>query len=301
MNETRTARVQHLLDRITRKWWLVLLFILLQFLPPVTAKPFEPDQYNQVIRQILSHGVIYAHSEVYPVLKVLAVVMLIALLVLRNRFGRFFALYAAGCYVFFAFGQSFAHTRDYGFGVLLSNLVMFLLVAAVWTWEAIARRNDFSFAPQPWYRYWHVPLAVLAFWYPLSFRTGGPDFGFEAFLGGPAAVAFCLMTPVFLSLLLLNVPRVNAAVIRITALAGTIIGFWNAIGVFDPHTNRWNLLLHVPLMVISVYALVVSLRLRVNQKDEAEAVCGVQSTQAGCRASWPAGEGPGRRSSFRGR
>jgi len=71
-----------------------------------------------------------------------------------------------------------------------------------------------------------------------------------------------MMTPAYLAILTLYYPKVNIATLRVTSLVGTIIGFYNMMTNFliDPGKLWWNGVLHIPLVVISIYALVLSLK-----------------------------------------
>ena len=55
------------LERITRKWWFFLLFVLLQFVPPYASKGYKfPEEWSSVIIHALSNAFIYSYSELYP-------------------------------------------------------------------------------------------------------------------------------------------------------------------------------------------------------------------------------------------
>lgn len=68
------------------------------------------------------------------------------------------------------------------------------------------------------------------------------------------------MTPVFLAVLIVHYPMVNRVTLRITALVGLIIGFYNMLVnfVFEP-ALWWKGMLHLPLVLLSVYGLLLSL------------------------------------------
>jgi hypothetical protein len=67
---------------------------------------------------------------------------------------------------------------------------------------------------------------------------------------------FCLTTPVFLFLLVLFYPKVNAFAYRITAFTGLLYGLFNMTHFFNPQL-RWMGILHLPLLVISLCALLL--------------------------------------------
>jgi hypothetical protein len=164
--------------------------------------------------------------------------------------------------VIFAAGQSISVTEKYEIAVCTLNLAMFLIVAMFWIWETIALKNNFAMTRQPMWKYWVVPIALLAFWYPLSPKTAMPDFNlFYLFING-AGLAFCTMTPVYVGLLTLYYPKVNIATLRVTSLVGLIVGLYNMHHNFiiKPDIRWWNGVLHLPLLAISLYGLILSLK-----------------------------------------
>ena len=249
-------------DRITRRWWFFVLFVLIQFIPPYASKGYNIEDWGEVIQHALSNAIVYEHPEIFPYFQVIAILALIGILVFRNKFARVFGVYVAISYVIFAIGQSIAYTEKYGVSMCPINLVMFLMVAAFWAWEAAALKNDYILRKLPIWRYWVVPLAILAFWYPMNWQTGRPDFNPLLLFSSGSGLAFCLMTPVFLALLSLQWPRVNIATLRVTSIVGLIIGLYNLPHNFavNPARTWWNGVLHIPLLVISLYGLILSLK-----------------------------------------
>jgi hypothetical protein len=162
----------------------------------------------------------------------------------------------------FAIGQGIGVSEKYGVAICTITLIMFLTVAGFWLWEAIVMKNDFSPAKSPIWKYWVVPLAFLAFWYPLNLRTALLDFNPVCLFTNIAGAAFCTMTPVYVALLTLYWPKVNIATLRVTSLVGLIIGLYNMhLNFFvRPSTLWWNGVLHIPLLVISLYGLIISLK-----------------------------------------
>ena len=252
------------LERITRKWWFFVIFVALIFVvPPYASKGYKfPEEWGNVISHVLGRAIIYSHSELYPIFKIIPILLIVSILIFRNKVARLFNIYVALSYVLFAFGQSIAVTEKYGVAICTISIVMFLVVAAFWAWEAIVVQNDFKPARIPLWRYWVVPLAVLAFWYPLDWRTWKPDFNPVYLFTNVAGVAFCMMTPVYVGLLTLYWPKVNIATLRVTSLVGLSIGIANMFANFlvRPSVNWWNGVLHIPLLVISLYGLIISLK-----------------------------------------
>ena len=252
------------LERITRRWWFFLSFVLLQFVtPPYASKGYKfPEEWSNVIMAALRNAFIYSYPQLYPILKIIPIVLITLIIIFRNRFGRLFNIYVAFSYVLFAFGQNIAVTERYGVAICTVNLIMFLAVAGFWAWEAIVLQNDFRPAKIAIWRYWVVPLALLAFLAPGKPRAGVPDFDPAYLLTNGAGAAFCMMTPVYVGLLTLYWPKVNIATLRVTSLVGMIIGLYNmpVNFIISPGTRWWNGVLHIPLLSISVYGLILSLK-----------------------------------------
>ena len=201
-------------------------------------------------------------SPLYPVFKIVPLILIFAIILFRNRIGRIFSLYGCITYLLFAFLQGIAITDKYGFGIVTGNFILMILVAIFWFWEAFVNKNNFTPQKLPIIRYWVAPLMFLAFWYPINLESMKPDFNLAYLFTNPAGLAFCTMTPVYLGILTLYYPKVNIATLRVTSLLGIIIGFWNMVVNFliKPDILWWNGVLHLPLVFISIYAFVLSFR-----------------------------------------
>jgi len=266
-NET----VQGKLESITRKWWFLLLFILFQFFPAYAQKGYDPSKWEKFIGHTLEHAFASSVEWLYPVFKIVPIILVISIIFLRNRATRWFDVYVGISYVLFAFLGSIAVTEQHGLAIITGNFVAFLLIAAFWFWDVFAQKNDFSPQKQPLWKYWVVPLAFLAFWTPMSVPyspMNPPDFNPIYFFINGAGLAYCMMTPVFLAIITLYHPRINMATLRVTSLEGILMGLINIYMNFftDFGLYWWNGVLHIPLMTISIYGLVLSFKKRHPQK-----------------------------------
>ena len=242
---------------------VLTLFILIGTItPPIVTKGFDTSKIGEIISYILQNALIKFCSPLYPVFKIIPIILIFALILFGNRIGRIFSLYGGITYLLFAFLQGIAITDKYGFGVVTGNFILMILVAIFWFWEASVNKNDFTLQKSPLIRYWVVPLAFLAFWYPVNPKSMRPDFNLACLFTNSAGLAFCTMTPVYLGILTLYYPKVNIPTLRVTSLLGIIIGFWNMVGNFliEPNILWWNGVLHLPLVFISIYAFILSFR-----------------------------------------
>ena len=257
------GKIQEKLELITRKWWFLALFILIGTItPPIVTKGYDPSKTGEIITYILSNSLIKFCSFLYPIFKIIPIIIVFALILLGNRISRIFSLYGGITYILFAFLQGISINDKYGFGIVTGNFILMLIIAFFWFWEAFVNKNNFSPQKTPIIRYWVVPLALLSFWYPVNLKSMKPDFNLAYLFTNPAGLAFCTMTPVYLGILTLYYPRVNIATLRVTSLLGVIIGFWNMVMNFiiEPDVLWWNGVLHLPLVFVSIYALVLSFR-----------------------------------------
>ena len=256
--------IQEKLELLTRKWWFYLLFVLIQFVPPYASKGFEPAETGMVTSEILSRSLAYSYPSAFPIFKIIPMIFVISIVFLKNAVRRPFSVYVGIAYVLFAFLQNIAVTEKYGLGIITINLVMFCLVAAFWFWEAIIQKNDFTPRKQPVWKYWVIPAAFLAFWYPGSISGASiiPDFNPAYILTNVAGLTFCMMTPVYIAILTLYYPRINMVTLRVTSLVGVIIGIYNVLTNFILYISLlwWNGVLHIPLLTISLYALILSFK-----------------------------------------
>jgi len=251
------------LELIAGKWWFLTIFVLVGIMtPPIVTRGFEFSKIWEIIFYILNNALIKDYTFLYPIFRVLPIVLIFALILVRGRISRIFSLYAAITYLLFAFLQVIAITDKHGFGILTGNFILMLTVAVFWFWEAVVNKNDFNSCRRSLDRYWVIPLALLAFWYPIDLQTMNPDFSLIHFFTNPAGLFFCTMTPVYLAVLILYYPKVNIATMRVTSLLGTIIGFGTMVASFiiDPTIRWWDGILHLPLVFISIYALYLSFR-----------------------------------------
>ena len=63
------------LDYLTRKWWFFLFFIVLQFVPSYASKGFDPAETGLVTGEILSHALVYDFPSLFPIFKIIPVIL----------------------------------------------------------------------------------------------------------------------------------------------------------------------------------------------------------------------------------
>ena len=258
MNVERTHRI---LDAKTRKWWFFVIVIALGYIPPFASRNFELMQFMNILRTTLGNSLYYACTPAFPVFQAIAIIMLILLACFPTRMSRTFAVYASLCYILFNI-QNIAITEKYGISVVTMNVILFPLVSTAWAWEAVVVKNYFSRIRQPFWKFFVLAAALFAFWLPISPKTGEPDFKVLYFLTSGSALTFCMMTPVFLAVLIFFYPCVNQITLRVTGLVGTAIGLVNVIPklILRQYSTWWDGFLHLPLLLLSILGMALSMQ-----------------------------------------
>ncbi len=163
-----------------------------------------------------------------------------------------------------AIGQGVGFSERYGLVVLTGNVALILLVAFSWGWECLVGRNKFRrefFDPK---RLWLVPLAIWTYWLPVESFKLNLQYLLVRYFG----VSYCFTTPVILTLMSLYYPDVNKPVMRLTAFLGLIFGLYNvlppliylAMGKYMVEAIWRGTILHLPLLITSTYALILTLK-----------------------------------------
>ena len=252
--------MEYIVSIFGRKKWLypityIILFFASSFIPHYTSTGYNYfGESGKVIVQIMSVS-LEKYLSLSPIFHMATFVLLILVWKYGNRVGRYFCLYFGVNLIFIALTQCIATTADYGFSIMTGTMLAFLLIGSLWIWESFNPKTNVEFSTIPLSRYWVLPLAIFAFWSPMNLDLQ-PDFSPVLLLNSLYGVGGCVTLPVFIFLLTLLYPRVNEPVYRITAFVGLIYGFWNMFSLLKPHT-RWLGIIHIPLLVISLYALIL--------------------------------------------
>ena len=254
-------KIQNSLESVTKKWWFLLLVLVLFFLPSYSSQAYDPEEIPLLIIEVMSNAFIYSYTSLFPVFKIIPILLILGIILFGDRITRIFDIYVAIFITLFATLQNMALTENYGFAIVTGNFVVYLLVALLWVGEAIVKQNDFSPQKRPLWKYWVVPVALMAFWFPVNTGTQPPHFDPRYFLLNEAGLTGCMMIPVYLAVLTLFFPKVNIPTMRLTAFVGLVTGSLNVIQWFQFYPQAWVMgVLHIPLLVISIYAFVLTLR-----------------------------------------
>lgn len=252
-----------MLDRFLLSWKFIVLIIVMQIvLPPIATKGFQWENIGGIIISTLSSAFI---QNMYPyawIFQILAIGMLLMLVIRKEKISRWFMFYAGCCFMLYTVIQNVALTEKYGLSIVTVNVVMMLLVAFLWFRGALLGNSRFTFSNLNWKTGWTIPVAFFCLWWPMDMAQGAtPDWNLIHLFTGGSAMAFCPMTPVFLTLLILNKGDIDVTLLRVTAVVGFIIGCYN-MGNFATDAGFYLGLYHLPLLGMSLYALLVSMKMK---------------------------------------
>jgi hypothetical protein len=254
------------------RWFYPLVYFLLlaiAFLPLFTERPYDPRNTGEVISSILlvSTQPYAAWGWVFHI----ATLAVIALAAWRPTFGgRIVAVYFGLNYWVVAAVQTHGVTEEYGFAVHTGALVASILLGLLWLSVAWRSRLHLSFRGVPRWRWLLLPFALLVFWAPLTVEGHRilPNFNPFLLLTSPDyGLAYCFVTPVFLFLLILAYPHVDEFALRVTAFNGLLYGLFNLSHWSDPN-RLWMGVMHLPLLVMSVTALLLSHRIPARRQPQ---------------------------------
>ena len=251
------------------KTLLILVVLLIcSFIPVFATSPFPQQDSSLVIKEVLMKTSV-AYLWLSPIVHVATVVLLIAMYLYGSRVARIVDAFFAILFLFIAFSNHIAVTETYGLAVVAGNLIPILIVGLLWIWEVYRPQNNYVFERLPAWRYWVLPFAFLAFWSPINAQLN-PDFNPLLLLNSSFGVMYCPTTPVIIALLTLIYPRVNTIVLRATSFVGLIVGLFNLMSYFImPGYTLWNLVLHTPLIFISLYGLLIPTLAKTNLSSQA--------------------------------
>jgi hypothetical protein len=205
-----------------------------------------------------------AYLWLSPIIHVITVVLLVALYRYGSKIGRVADAFFGILFLFIAFSNHIAITENYGLAVVTGNLVPVFIVGLFWMWEVYKPHNEYVFQRLPAWRYWVLPFVFLAFWSPINAELN-PHFSPLLLLTSSFGVMYCPTTPLIIAILTLIYPSVNMYVLRTTSFVGLVMGLFNAMSFFImPGYTLWNLILHTPLIFISIYGLLIPILMEKN-------------------------------------
>jgi hypothetical protein len=225
-------------------------------LPLYAQKPYPPQDTQDVIVNLLMVADV-PYGAFAPIFHIATLLFAGLILWQPGKWGRLTALYIGVNYLILIVTCTMGTTEKYGFVVMTGALVMYAILGIAWLTAAVRNKLQAAFRKPTILEWGLCLLALLAFWAPYTIVQGAvqPYFNPLLLLTSPDyGMTFCFTTPVFLMGLILCYPSVPDFAFRITAINGLVYALFNLSHWFDPE-RWWMGALHLPLLLISLYAI----------------------------------------------
>jgi hypothetical protein len=246
---------------LMRKGWFLIVFLFVQAIPPYAAHGYAWQDLPFVNAYILTHPIKIFSANLFPIFQIIPLLLLMAVFFFRNRVSRIFSLYVAFTYFLVAFLQNISISGKYGLAICVGNVLTFLLLASIWFGECISPKNELVVHRLPLWKYWPIVLALLAFWEPINPQTLLPDFNPMYMLTSGAGLSFCMITPLYLAILITFFGQKNQGMWMATSLIGIIMSLGNMVLEFVIYPSYWWIgVLHFPLFILSMVGFILSVR-----------------------------------------
>ena len=263
----KEERVFNKVRKLSKKWWFYLILFIILFIPSIATKGLDPRNTSDFVATVFKHSFANSISPIYPVIQSVIIVFIALLFIFKGKVTRMFSIMVATNYLLITVVDNVAITEKYGLGIILGNVLAFSIISVLWIWEIFINKNTFNRRNKSIAIYIFIILASFSFLLPADANTLLPSINILTLFTSGSGVWFCFVTPLYLSLLLYFYPSINIVILRVTSFVGLIIGLLNLSIHFTTYveTNWWYGILHLPLLVISLYGLIISLRQRDSQ------------------------------------
>lgn len=240
---------------LTSKWWFYLLLFLIPLLvPSYTSKPLAYGQVGELMGIVVREA-LQPYDWLAPVFHLATVAFVILLWKFTMKVSKYFYAYLTVNFVFMALAQNITVTEKFGFVIIFNNLLHIFLIGILWVPAIFRRGSELRLVEVEKWRFWAVPLAILAFWAPMN-ELGQPDFNPMLLLTSAYGLAFCFTAPVMIFVLTLYYPNIYKPAYRFLCVVGAYLGLLNLSGPLTiPGYPFWVAILHIPLFTISIYGL----------------------------------------------
>ena len=247
------------LDNLTRNSWFYIAIMAAMFaIPTIAQQPFDSRNMANLIADVMKNAFIFRYPVLFPIFKIIPIILVGFIFLRGEKATRIFDIYAASILLITAIFQNMANTENYGKVALLGNQILLGLLALLWIWEAIVKKNSFIRKKRPVGKYWVFLPAFLAFWFPMDTQTLQPDFSLGLLFTSEAGLTWCMIMPLILALLAFFEPDINYPLARITAFLGISLAIMNLLNWFVFSQHLWLGILHLPLLILSIHVWVLS-------------------------------------------
>ncbi len=243
---------------IVYSWWFKVILILLEFCPIITQNPYNPQNTTILIGDVLKHPFI---NDVGFALVIAKIVLLLILIIpfTKNKYSHKFILgYYTIILLISGLFQNMSNT-EYGFTFIVGNMILEFSVAGFCLYDFIKNKSVIAKEDINKKSLWIIPLMFLALLMPYTINNNTVIPSVNSIFTNEAGVTYCMITPVIIGILILFNKEINKPTLHIISFVGAIFGVLNAMTWFGVDIQNWWMgILHLPLLILSIYGLIVS-------------------------------------------
>ena len=247
-----SGRTLSFITNTARRYWLFALLLFPPLIPPYSSRGYALTDWAVVNQYILFHPIKADLAFLFPIFKIIPVLILTGLFLHIKPAARLLYGYMALFFALAGILQSVSISARWGLAVCTGNLVTFLFLSFLWGREAIRNPSRLVFRQEGFLQYWPVWLALIPFWYPVNPQTLLPDFNPQYLITSGAGLSFCLTTPLFLAVFLMSTDNTIHLPTACLAFVGLYMGLSNlALEWIILPEFWWIGVLHLPLAILS--------------------------------------------------
>jgi len=247
--------------------WLKIVLTIVLFIPAYAQVAYDPAATTDVIAAVMSNPFVIQVSWLLPIFKLLLLAVVILSIVNIKTSKNILIVYYAFILLVVGIFQNMANTEEYGFVILLGNILVQFIVLAFLIYDIIKSKTKIDNKSLNTKRLWIIPLMLLAFLMPYAINSDGNiylSFSFSI-LFNEAGVTYCMITPVVIGLLLLYSKGVDKATLSVISYVGFAFGLLNMMTWFIMNSADWWMgVLHLPLLIIAFYGLITVYKEKTN-------------------------------------
>ena len=246
------------MEKIIYKKWFKILLVIIMFCPLITEQKYNSQYTTNVIRSVLQHPFINNIGVELIIAKIVLLGICLLPLFVKEKFCKYILGYYAIILLFVGLFQNMSYT-EYGFTFIIGNMIVQYIIAICCFNDIIKGKSKISKEDLNKKALWIIPLMALAFLMPYTIKNNIIVPSISTVFTNEAGVTYCMITPVIIGMLILFSKNINKATINAISFVGLSFGIFNMMTWFGFNIENWWMgILHLPLLIISIYGLRIS-------------------------------------------
>ena len=246
------------MEKFIYKKWFKILLVLVMFCPLITEQKYNPQYTTNVIGSVLEHPYINNIGVGLIITKIILLVVCLLPLLMKEKSCKYILGYYGVILLFVGLFQNMSNT-EYGFTFIIGNMIVQYIVSICCFNDVIKSKSKISKEDLNKKALWIIPLMILAFLMPYIIENNKIIPSISTIFTNEAGVTYCMITPVIIGMLILFSKNIDKATINIISFVGLSFGIFNMMTWFGFNIKDWWMgILHLPLLIISIYGLRIS-------------------------------------------